>query len=66
MEHVLLWIGRTVGLVGAGFTLAAFVARVMNIWQPGGIHIGTMLQAGTALMVLGALAYVAVMAERKL
>jgi hypothetical protein len=65
MGDLLLWIGRLAGGAGAVLALAAFTARAMSTWLVANIHVGTMLQAGTALMVLGTLSYAAWMAERR-
>ncbi len=65
MGDLLLWIGRLAGGAGAVLALAAVAARATSTWHLGSIQVGTMLQAGTALMVMGALAYVAWLAERR-
>jgi hypothetical protein len=64
MELLLLWIGRLAGLVGALATCVAFGARAAGVWHLGSVPIGSLLQAGIALTSLGALAYVAGIAER--
>jgi hypothetical protein len=65
MGDLLLWVGRLAGGTGAVLAVMAFVARATTTWHLGSIQVGTLLHAGTALMVLGALAYVAWMAERR-
>jgi hypothetical protein len=64
VEPLLLWIGRLAGIGGALATLVAFGARAAGVWHLGSLQIGSLLQAGIALTSLGALAYVAVIAER--
>ena len=64
MEILLLWIGRLAGLTGALLTVAAFGARAAGNYFPGGFQVGTLLQAGIAVMVLGCLAYLASLTER--
>jgi len=65
MGDLLLWIGRLAGGAGAVLAVAAFTARATSTWLVANVQVGTMLQAGTALMVLGALSYVAWIAERR-
>ncbi len=64
MQTLLLWIARLAGVVGAAATLVAFGARASGTWHLGNVPVGSLLQAGVATMVLGVLAYVAVLAER--
>lgn len=65
MNDLLLWTGRLAGLLGVLISVAAFAARAAGIWRLGGFQVGTVLQAGLAFMLLGALAYVAHLAERR-
>jgi hypothetical protein len=65
MGDLLLWVGRLAGGAGAVLAVAAFVARATETWLVASIQVGTMLQAGTALMVMGTLSYVAWLAERR-
>lgn len=64
MDALLLWIGRLAGLLGAAATVVAFGARAAGVWHLGNLQIGSLLLAGIALTSLGALAYVAMLAER--
>lgn len=64
MSNLLLWTGRVAGSLGALVFVTALGARVTGIWTVGGIQIGTLLQLGTAAMVLACLAYCADIAER--
>jgi len=63
MSQLLIWIGRLAGLVGVGATGCAVVVRASGAYYLGSMQLGTLLNAGVAAMVLGALAYVAAMAE---
>lgn len=64
MHALLLWIGRLAGLVGAAAIVVAFAARLAGQWHLGNLQVGSLLQAGIAMTALGALAYVASIAER--
>jgi hypothetical protein len=63
MSQLLLWIGRLAGLVGVGAAGCAVVMRASGAYHLGNMQLGTLLNAGIAAMVLGALAYAAAMAE---
>ena len=63
MSPLLIWIGRLAGLVGVGATGCAVVLRASGAHYLGSLQLGTLLNAGIAAMVLGALAYAAAMAE---
>lgn len=63
MSQLLRWIGRLAGLVGVGATGCAVVVRATGSYHLGSMQLGTLLNAGTAAMVLGVLAYAAAMAE---
>lgn len=65
MTHALTWIGRIAGAGGAALFVVAIVARLLGHWRIGDLATGTLLQAATAAMVLGVLAYVAAIAERR-
>ena len=52
MGEVLLWVGRLAGLLGVLVCGVAFAARAASVWRVGSFQIG-------------ALAYVAYMAERR-
>ena len=64
MDALLLWIGRLAGLLGAAATAVAFGVRAAGVWHLGSVPVGSLLLAGIALTSLGALAYVAAIAER--
>ena len=65
MSDLLLWAGRLAGVLGVVVCAAAFVARATNVWHVGSFQVGAVLQAGMAFMLLGALSYVAYIAERR-
>jgi len=64
MHVFLLWIGRLAGLVGVLLTAVALVVRLTGSYELGSFQVLTVLQAGTAAMVLACLGYVASSAER--
>lgn len=64
MSNVLLWLGRLAGLAGVLVMLVAVATRARGLYAIGGYQPGTLLLVGIALMVLGCLAYLSVIAER--
>ncbi|HYF28266.1 MAG TPA: hypothetical protein VD931_21165 [Baekduia sp.] len=65
MNSLLIWFARLAGIVGGVMIAGAALARLAGAFWLGGFQIGTLLQAGTALAVLGCLGYLAVIAERR-
>lgn len=65
MHELLLWVGRLAGLAGALLCGVAGAARLSGSYQLGSYQALTVLDAGTAVMVLGCLAYVAALAEAR-
>ena len=63
MAVILLWIARLAAAAGVALTIMAVLGRLAGAYQLGDFQALTLLQAGTAAMVLGCLAYVASMAE---
>lgn len=61
----MMWCGRLAGAIGVLMTAVAVAARLGGAYQLGDYQAITLLQAGVAAMVLGCLAYVAAMAERR-
>jgi hypothetical protein len=43
--------------------LVSFIARAAGVWTIGGFQVGSVLQAGMAGMILGCLAYLAVLVD---
>jgi hypothetical protein len=63
MGQLLIWTGRLAGLIGVGASGCAVVVRASGAYHLGSMQLGTLLNAGIAAMVLGALAYAAAIAE---
>ena len=65
MHGMLMWIGRGSGLLGVGLSMVAIAARLSGSYQLGSFQALTLLEAGTTAMVMGCLAYLASLAERR-
>lgn len=65
MSGLLMWVGRLAGLAGALLCGVAGAARLSGAYQLGSYQALTVLDAGTALMVMGGLAYAAALAESR-
>jgi hypothetical protein len=63
MHVCLLWLGRAGAALGVVLSLVAVFARLSGSYQLGTFQVLTLLQAGTAAMVMACLAYVASLAE---
>jgi hypothetical protein len=63
MDQLLRWTGRVSGLVGLLVCVAAVLARASGLFVLGNFQVGTMLQAGMTAMILGCLAYLAVLVD---
>lgn len=63
MNKLLRWTGRTAGVIGILLCVVSIALRVSGAFFVGGFQVGTLLQAGMAAMILGCLAYVAVLAD---
>jgi hypothetical protein len=63
MNNLLRWVARGAGIVGVLLCAASFVLRAAGVWLVGGFQVGTVLQAGMAGMILGCLAYLAVLVD---
>jgi hypothetical protein len=59
MNALLLWFGRAAGLAGFVLCLFALGMRIAGKYWLAGFQVGTLLQAGTAAMVFGALCFLA-------
>jgi hypothetical protein len=64
MGTVLLWVGRLAGIGGVLLCLMAGALRFRSVYNFAGFQIGTLLLAGIAAMLVGCLAYLALMVER--
>jgi hypothetical protein len=63
MHGMLMWIGRVASLLGVGLCAVAIAVRASGGYQLGSFQALTLLDAGTAAMVMGCLAYIASFAE---
>ncbi len=63
MNKLLLWTGRSAGVVGVLLCVVSVVLRAAGKFVAGGFQVGTLLQAGMAMMILGCLAYLAVLVD---
>ena len=63
MNNLLRWTGRSAGVFGVLMCVASVVARAAGVFVVGGLQVGTVLQAGMAAMILGCLAYLAVLVD---
>lgn len=64
MERTLLLIGRLSGLAGVLIVVFAFGARLGGFYFVGPFQVGTILQGGIAIMLIGCVAYLEVAARR--
>jgi len=64
MNDMLLWVGRIAGVVGALVCIGAIVFRVAGQYWLGGFQLGTLLVAGSALMIGGCFCLLWVIAGR--
>ncbi|MEP7209166.1 MAG: hypothetical protein ABI920_19710 [Casimicrobiaceae bacterium] len=65
MHKLLLWLGRLAGLAGVLVIGVAVATRLQGRYVIFNYQTGTLLLAGIALMVLGCLAYLALLAEQR-
>ena len=63
MDQLLRWTGRISGLVGFVVCAVAVLARASGSFVLGDFQVGTLLQAGMTAMILGCLAYLAVLVD---
>jgi hypothetical protein len=63
MNKLLRWTGRSAGVVGILLCAGSVVARAAGMFVIGSFQVGTLLQAGMAMMILGCLAYLAVLVD---
>ena len=63
MNNLLRWTGRSGGLIGVLLCVVSVVVRATGTFGVGGFQVGTVFQAGMASMILGCLAYLAVLVE---
>jgi hypothetical protein len=65
MDSLLRWVARAAGVLGLVLSVVAGVARMRGTYLIDGFEAITLLQVGTTGMVLGCLAYLASIAERR-
>jgi hypothetical protein len=63
MNNLLRWTARGAGVVGVLLCAVSFLLRASGVWLVGGFQVGTVLQVGMAGMILGCLAYLAVLVD---
>jgi hypothetical protein len=63
MNNLLRWTARSAGIVGVLLCLVSFLSRAASVWLVGGFQVGTVLQVGMAGMILGCLAYLAILVD---
>jgi hypothetical protein len=64
MEMILIRLGAGAGILGLLLCLVAAAARLSGRFFVGGMQAGTLMQAGTAAMIAGCLAYLVVLTRR--
>ena len=65
MENLLRWAGRAAGLAGLLICAFAVTVRLGGQWSYHNFQVGSILQAGMAMLIVACLAYCASIAERK-
>ena len=63
MNKLLRWTGRSAGVIGILLCVVSVVARAAGMFVMGSFQVGTLLQAGMAIMILGCLAYLALLVD---
>jgi hypothetical protein len=53
MNDLLLWLGRLAGATGLAVCAAAALLRMTGAYWVAGFQVGTLLLAGTALLIVG-------------
>ena len=64
MSNMLLWIGRAAGVGGVLLCALAGVVRIGGQYWLGIFQVGTLLQVGIAVMIVGCLSFLAVLTAR--
>ena len=64
MHRLLIWVGRSAGILGIALMLLAGLVRLSGAFWLGGFQIGTVLQVGMAMTLLSCLGYIAALVER--
>ena len=64
MQGVLIWTARLAGIAGVLAMVFAVLVRLSGDFWFGGFQVGTILQAGMAVTLVGCLGYTAALVER--
>jgi hypothetical protein len=64
MQGVLIWTARLAGIAGVLAMLLAVLVRLSGDYWLAGFQVGTILQAGMAVTLVGWLGYTAALVER--
>ena len=64
MNKLLRWTARSAGVAGVLLCAVSIFLRTAGVWLVEGFQVGTVLQVGMAGMILGCLAYLAVLVEQ--
>ena len=57
MDGILTWLGRIAGIAGALMCLVGGLVRLSGSYWLGGFQAGTLLQAGSAMMIFACLCF---------
>lgn len=63
MNGFLVWIARLAAIGGVGMMLLAVGGRLSGLYWLAGFQMGTILQVGMAMVLVGCLGYVAALVE---
>jgi hypothetical protein len=63
MHGFLVWIARVAAIGGVGIMLLAVGGRLSGLYWLAGFQMGTILQVGIAMVLVGCLGYVAALVE---
>ena len=64
MRSILVWAARLAAVAGIAVMALAAVVRLSGDYWVGGFQVGTLLQVGIALTLVGCLGYLAALVER--
>ena len=65
MQTLLLWTGRIAGVLGLVICVVAIAVRMSGTYWAVGLQVGTLLQAGMALMLLGCLGFLSYLTRQR-
>ena len=64
MNKLLLWVGRIAGVGGLLLCVMAGLVRITGHYWLGSFQVGTLLQLGMAVMIVGCLSFLAALTAR--